>query len=211
MFSSAHQFNNIFLDLKKCCAYQSDTCKGPQQIWLVFFLNPSAAAKISKLLQKRVLVTKLCNVHWDDSVSVSCVCVCVPSQKPLFPVDWRLLVEEHVANIGISQDVFGFLPFQWYFAFQFFWGFLGFANQPTMHNWRVSRGRVCGCDTGHNNPWHCFIPPPPFCAIWYWCYYPHMLRDLVSPVCREKQNEIMIFILLEAGWVETSILDGNNS
>ena len=38
-------------------------------------------------------------------VRVSCVCVC---RKPCFPVDWRLLVEEHNANIGIPLDISGF-------------------------------------------------------------------------------------------------------
>ena len=45
-------------------------------------------------------------------MSVSSVCVCpsvclsVTLRKPRFLVDWRLLVEEHVANIGITLDFF---------------------------------------------------------------------------------------------------------
>ena len=65
--------------------------------------------------------------HWADSVLKSlcppvvcvclCACECVPSRKPCFPVDSRLLVEECIANTGIPLDVFGLLPFQWFFMF----------------------------------------------------------------------------------------------
>ena len=57
----------------------------------------------------------------------SCVCVyvCVPSRKRRFPVDWRHLVKEHIANIGI----FGLLPIQWFVGIQFvFLGFLGLCK-----------------------------------------------------------------------------------
>ena len=60
-----------------------------------------------------------------------CVCVSLLLRKTLFPVDWRLLGEESIANIGIPQDVF----------FLFFF----FANQATVQNEGVRRGRVCGC------------------------------------------------------------------
>ena len=49
---------------------------------------------------------------WADSVSkLQCpsVCVCVPPRFIRFPVDWRLLVEDLIANIGIPLDMFGFL------------------------------------------------------------------------------------------------------
>ena len=32
-------------------------------------------------------------------------CLCVPSQKTCFQVDWRLLVNERIANIGIPLEV----------------------------------------------------------------------------------------------------------
>ena len=37
------------------------------------------------------------------------VCVCVQSRKPRFPVDWRLMDKEDIANIGIPLDILGFL------------------------------------------------------------------------------------------------------
>ena len=64
-------------------------------------------------------------------------------------------------------------------------------NQPTEHSGLVSRGRVCGCGC-----WHCWqvtgdrwdivcSPSLPICFgfFWYLCFYPHTLRDSVSPVC----------------------------
>ena len=44
------------------------------------------------------------------------MCVSLPSQKTHFPVDWRLLVEERFANIGLPPDVIGFLLFLWLIA-----------------------------------------------------------------------------------------------
>ena len=42
------------------------------------------------------------SAHWDNSVS-----------KLLCPsVVWRLLVKEHIANIGVPLDVLGILPFR---------------------------------------------------------------------------------------------------
>ena len=46
--------------------------------------------------------------------------VCVPSRKPRFQLDRRLLVEERIANIGMPLDFFGFLLFQLFFVFYFF-------------------------------------------------------------------------------------------
>ena len=39
------------------------------------------------------------------------VCLSVPLRKPRFPVDWRLLVKESIANICIPLEIFGFLQF----------------------------------------------------------------------------------------------------
>ena len=47
---------------------------------------------------------------------------CVLSQKPQYSVDWRLLIEELNANIGISLDNFGFLLFLCIFVFDIFLG-----------------------------------------------------------------------------------------
>ena len=47
------------------------------------------------------------------TMSVSCVCVCVsaPSRKTLFPVNWRLLIDECIANRGIPLNIFCFYCF----------------------------------------------------------------------------------------------------
>ena len=40
------------------------------------------------------------------------ICLSVHVWKPHFPVDWKLLVEEHIAKIGIPLEVFKLLQFQ---------------------------------------------------------------------------------------------------
>ena len=35
-----------------------------------------------------------------------CLCLCVPSRKTYFQVDWILLVKERIANIGKPLDMF---------------------------------------------------------------------------------------------------------
>ena len=46
------------------------------------------------------------------NVCQSSVSVFVSLPKPRFTLEWRLLVEECIANIGISLDISGFLPFE---------------------------------------------------------------------------------------------------
>ena len=46
-----------------------------------------------------------------------------------------VLLTAHAARFVVSRDYFFF----------FGGGGGGFANQPTVDNWVVSRGRVCGC------------------------------------------------------------------
>ena len=41
----------------------------------------------------------------------------VPSWKPCCPVDFRFLVEEPIADIGIPLDIFRFLRIQGFFGF----------------------------------------------------------------------------------------------
>ena len=60
-------------------------------------------------------------------------------------VDWRLLFKERIANIGIHVEVLGLCHLDDIGCFEFFWGLGVFANQPTVHNGTVSRGRVRGC------------------------------------------------------------------
>ena len=72
--------------------------------------------------------------------------VCEPSRKTRFPLDWRLLVKEHITNIGIPLDIFCCCcNFDNFYCLTKISGFEVFANQPTVHNGGVSSGRVCGC------------------------------------------------------------------
>ena len=74
------------------------------------------------------------SLHWPSgpikSISCSVREPCVPSLKARFMVEWRLLVEERIANINmplkhveIDQD------------------FFVFANKPAVHIEGLSRGR----------------------------------------------------------------------
>ena len=47
----------------------------------------------------------------------------MPSRKPFFPVNWRLLVEECITNIGKPLAILGFCRF-----YDFFWIFLREKN-----------------------------------------------------------------------------------
>ena len=55
-------------------------------------------------------------------------CLYVHIWKPRFPVDWRFLVEEHIANIGINLDFLGFCRFN-----------------DFLQSGGFSRGKGCGC------------------------------------------------------------------
>ena len=55
----------------------------------------------------------------------------VPSQKTRFPVDWRLLVEERIANIGIPLDILGFCCFKDFLRLEIFWVF-GFLRTSVL-------------------------------------------------------------------------------
>ena len=73
------------------------------------------------------------------------VCLCVPLRKTRFPVDWRLLVKECIANISVPLNVFGFFAGLIIFLhFQYFFGYFVFASHLTVHKGVVSSG-VCGC------------------------------------------------------------------
>ena len=53
-------------------------------------------------------------------VRQSCVCVSVCAvAETRFPVDWRHLVKENIANIGRPLDVFGFYWFNDFLRFEF--------------------------------------------------------------------------------------------
>ena len=57
------------------------------------------------------------------------VCLSEPSWKTCFPVDWRLLVVERIANIGIPLDFF----FNDFISLAIFRGFGVFSNQPNAY------------------------------------------------------------------------------
>ena len=52
----------------------------------------------------------------DCDVRESSVCVFMPSRKTRFMVDWRLLVKERIANIGLPLEIFRCLPFLMHFS-----------------------------------------------------------------------------------------------
>ena len=96
-------------------------------------------------------VLKHTTFHWfscyADSVNKSLFpSVCFfPSWKPRLPVDWRLLVEEGIANIAKLEDSFSPQKVVTMFCvFEKVWFFWVFASQPTVHSGRVSRGTVFG-------------------------------------------------------------------
>ena len=78
--------------------------------------------------------------------TISCnVCdlsVCPCLETPL--LDWRLLVKECIAIIGIPLEIFDFSGLM-IFSILYFLASFVFANLPTVHSEVVSRGRVCGC------------------------------------------------------------------
>ena len=122
--------------------------------------------------------------------------VSVPSQKTRFPVDWRLLVEECIANSGIPLDIFRSFLFQWLFSFCIFLCFFGSLRTSLLcisgelegggsaavavvvsDRWQVTR------DTRQATFSSFLLLFLPFCLFWYRCYYPHRSRDSVSPIC----------------------------
>ena len=62
-----------------------------------------------------------------------CVCLSVTPQKPRFPMDYRPLVEGHIANIGISLDLFEFCALDDFFRFSKNLDFWVFSVHPTVH------------------------------------------------------------------------------
>ena len=72
------------------------------------------------------------SAHWADSVRLSL-------HKSHFPVDWRLLVKERIANISITIEILDFCRFDDFSNLILFLGVGVFANQPTVHNGGVSK------------------------------------------------------------------------
>ena len=106
-------------------------------------------SKSFKLLH---ILENLFSLHWSAksiqfisrNIRESPVCLCAPSWKTCFPMDLRLLIYEHIANLGIPLDIYVFLLFNDFLGW-FFFAFGVFVNQPTLHNGGVSRWKVCGC------------------------------------------------------------------
>ena len=72
------------------------------------------------------------------------MCLSVPSVGDQNRVDWRLLVKERIVKIEkLGTPVLA--GFNDFLEFDYFFGVLSLANQPTLHSGGASRGRVCGC------------------------------------------------------------------
>ena len=65
-----------------------------------------------------------------------------------FPLDYSLLIEERIVNIGIPTDSSGFWCFNDFLSFEICSGIWLFANPPNMHNGGVNRWKVCGFSCG---------------------------------------------------------------
>ena len=139
------------------------------------------------------------------------VCLC-HHRKTRFPVEWGLLIKELALILTYLETFLGLNGFNNFLRLEcFLLCFWVIVNQSTGRVcgcgcwcwWQVTGDRwhassetwhltpdtwhvTCGmwhvtCDT-----WHMAICFPPFCHFWpflYQCYYPHTLRDSVSPVC----------------------------
>ena len=82
-----------------------------------------------------------------------CLSVCPHLETPL-PVDWRLLVKERIANIGIPLDISEFLPIRWYFAFwQFFLVFGSLQISLLCIVWELNRGLSVAVAVGVSDRW----------------------------------------------------------
>ena len=115
------------------------------------------------------------SAHWTDSVS--------KLWRPLvvrlcFTVDCRLLVEEHIANIDIPFDIFGFLPFQWFFAFEIVFQVFDLCKPAYCAYWVSLQGEglclwllvlVTGDRWHAHDTWHiiCWSLSVCFCQFWY--------------------------------------------
>ena len=81
---------------------------------------------------------------WADSVSKlrcpSVVCLSVPSQKTCFPVDWRILVKERIANIGILIEIVFLCRFDDFLCFDIFLRCWVFATSLLCIMWELARG-----------------------------------------------------------------------
>ena len=103
-------------------------CSIKSVLWVLHIFTESAQSRYSLLVAMSVVdlcIPLLLIIHYAQTLIVSVFChkidymICskVISRmtrnrwKPRFPVDWRLLVEEHIANIGILLDIFLLLMF----------------------------------------------------------------------------------------------------
>ena len=85
---------------------------------LIFFLNKTKKKIFPSLLFWAISVSKL-----QCPAVVLCVCVSIPTRKTRLPVDYKLLVKDSIAIIGIPLDILGFCCFSNFLGKQkcFFW------------------------------------------------------------------------------------------
>ena len=99
------------------------------------------------------------------------VCLSVTIQNAHFRMSWRLLVEGLIASIGLQWHNFLFLfLFQWFFCCVFqlvlvFWASLLWIMGE------LAGGGSLAVAVGVSDSWRAT------------CYYPHLSRDSLSPVC----------------------------
>ena len=79
---------------------------------------------------------------------MSVTCLSVHIWKSRFPEDWRLLVEERIANIGIPLEVWVFAVLHIFCVLKFFWVF---GSLKTMYSGEVSRGGYIAVSVGVSN------------------------------------------------------------
>ena len=107
--------------------------------------------------------------------------------KPRFPMDERPLIKAHIANFGISLDVFEFLDFGWFFPFFFYWVF-GYSWSTLSWYW-------------------CYYPHwsrdalPPVCGIFLFC--PSNLQTVwpLQPDLIFHQTFLLINVLNCPHWI----------
>ena len=156
--------------------------------------------------------------------TIQFACVSVPSQDTHFGRLKKVLDKEHIANFGLWWHTYCFflLSFSMLFSSSVF-QFVGVFGEPVycrtdlhytggLHcialHWHTS---VCTSvcppkkyfypppslkKINRPPPWQRFLGPQKRVFFWYWCFYPHQLRESVSPVCYIFLVYVLIGLLI---------------